>query len=231
LYVRGGSTQKIGRFSPWGIMTSTMTGLLIALALAAAPKKGAIGNAKEDEPCVAPAAAVSTSTNDVTYLRALAWAFEPAPQEVRAQAIEDLGFLGDPRALNALAVLSLDANPLISKAAIRAVGAMRHPRAEEILGNIVRHPTVSPVNRQFALSLVPFQNTATALRFVHFTARQVGGNADVTQLARVMAATLPSPTAEEAVPPVPQVQTAPAGAMAPTPFPAAATTNVAGDSK
>lgn len=208
-------------------MTS-MTALLLALALTAAPKKGpaAIGSAKEDEPC--PVAAASSS--DTTYLRAMAWAFEPAPQEVRAQAIEDLGFLGDTRALNALAVLSLDANALISKAAIRAVGTMRHPRAEEILGNIVRHPTVSLTNRQFALSLIPFQNTATALRFVHFTARQVGGNADVTQLARSLAATLPSPSAEDAVAPIPQVQTAPTGAMAPAPFPAASP-NVAGDSK
>ncbi|MBL8914416.1 MAG: HEAT repeat domain-containing protein [Archangium sp.] len=204
-----------------------MTGLLLALALTAAPKKGpaAIGSAKEDEPCPV---AISASAGDATYLRALAWAFEPAPQEVRAQAIEDLGFLGDTRALNALAVLSLDANALISKAAIRAVGTMRHPRAEEILGNIVRHPTVSLTNRQFALSLIPFQNTATALRFVHFTARQVGGNADVTQLARSLAATLPSPTAEDAVAPIPQVQTAPAGTMAPAPFPSG---NVAGDSK
>lgn len=204
-------------------MTS-MTALLLALALTAAPKKGsaAIGSAKEDEPCPA------VSQADATYLRALGWAFEPAPQEIRAQAIEDLGFLGDPRALNALAVLSLDGNALISRAAIRAVGAMRHPRAEEILGNIVRHPTVSPVNRQFALSLIPFQNTATALRFVHFTARQVGGNADVTQLARSLAATLPSPTAEEAVAPIPQVQTPPPGAMAPAPFP---TPSVAGDTK
>lgn len=208
-------------------MTSTMTGLLIALALTAAPKKGTIGSAKEDEPC--PVVSQSASNGDTIYLRAMAWAFEPAPQEVRAQAIEDLGFLGDTRALNALAVLSLDGNPLISKAAIRAVGTMRHPRAEEILGNIVRHPTVSAVNRQFALSLIPFQNTPTALRFVHFTARQVGGNADVTQLARVLAATLPNPTAEQAVPPITEVQTPPPGTMAPTPFPAAP--SVAGDSK
>ncbi|MFT3707851.1 MAG: HEAT repeat domain-containing protein [Archangium sp.] len=207
-----------------------MTGLLIAMTLLAAPKKGAIGSAKEDEPCPV-AVTTSTSSNDTIYLRAIAWAFEPAPQEVRAQAIEDLGFLGDTRALNALAVLSLDGNPLISKAAIRAVGTMRHPRAEEILGNIVRHPTVSATNRQFALSLIPFQNTPTALRFIHFTARQVGGNSDVTQLARVLATTLPNPSAEQAVPPVPEVQTAPAGSMAPAPFPAAAPTNVAGDSK
>ncbi|MFO0600138.1 MAG: HEAT repeat domain-containing protein [Myxococcaceae bacterium] len=196
--------------------------LLVVVSLtsfAAGPKKPAslLGSAKEDE-CPLPVVS-HQATADVAYLRALAWAFEPAPQEIRAQAIEDLGFLGDTRALNALAVMTLDANAVISKAAIRAVGTMRSPRAEEILGNLVRHPTVSPANRLLALSLMPFQNTPTALRFVHIAARQLGVTPEIGQAARGMAASLPNPSPDEAVPPIPDVQVAPPGALAPSPFP------------
>jgi hypothetical protein len=179
---------------------TAMTRVLLSAALAlslpalAAPKKGAIGSSKEDDPCPELPAA---NTADVAYVRALAFAFEPAPQEVRAQAIEDLGFLGDTRALNHLAVLSLDPNPLLSRAAIRAVASMRHPRAEEILGNLVRHPTVPSGIRQYALSLLPFQNTMTALRQVHLFAT-LGGTTEVSFLARSMAAQLRTFTAEEA---------------------------------
>lgn len=179
---------------------NTMTRVFLAAAVAltlpalAAPKKGAIGSSKEDEPCPELPA---PNLAEVSYGRALAFAFEPAPQEIRAQAIEDLGFLGDTRALNHLAVLSLDPNPVLSRAAIRAIGTMRHPRAEEILGNLVRHPTVPTNLRQYALSLLPFQNTMTALRQVHFFAT-MGGTTEVTFLARSMSAQLRRFTAEEA---------------------------------
>ena len=206
-------------------MTSMARVLLLAavtFSLAGAavpPRRGpvAIGSAKEDE-CPA---VVETAGRDVAYLRAVGFAFEPAPQEIRAQAIEDLGFLGDPRALNALAVLSLDPNPVLSRAAIRAVATIRHPRAEEILGNIVRHPTVPSANRQMALSLLPFQNTVTALRTVHHTATLPGGHPEVMQLARALAVNLRQPTAEEAVPAPAASPPAPATDLVPAPFPGA----------
>jgi hypothetical protein len=224
LYVRGGSTQKIGRLFPWGIMNRMSRTLLAALlavssfALAAGPKRpaGVIGSSKEDEPCPAP---VNTAGPDVAFLRAVAWAFEPAPIEIRSQAIEDLGFLGDARALNPLATLSLDANGAIARAAVRAIATIRHPRAEEILANFVRHPTAPTATKLLALTLIPYQNTATALRFVHATARQNSGAYEVAQQARTLAAVLPSPSADQALPPLP------AGSLAPTPFP------LAGDSK
>lgn len=180
-------------------------------ALAAGPRKPAatIGSAKEDEPCPAP---VNTSGSDLALLRGVAWAFEPAPPEIRGQAIEDLGLLGDPRALNPLASLSLDANPAVSRAAIRAVGLIRHPRAEEILANIVRHPSAPLAAKQQALSLVPFQNTPTALRFVHQTARLPNGPFELLNQARTLAAAIPSPSAEEATP---GFMPAPAPAAAP----------------
>ena len=187
-------------------------------ALAAGPlvrKGAAIGSAKEDEPCPLK---TPTSGLDLAFQRGLLWAFEPAPLEIRGQAIEDLGLLGDTRALNPLAVMSLDPNPVISRAAVRAVGNMRHPRAEEILSNLVRHPTAPLATKQLALSLLPFQNTATALRFIHATARQPTGAYELLQLARTLSAALPVPTPEQALPPTAQ-PAAPAGAMAPAAFP------------
>jgi HEAT repeat protein len=221
LYVRGGSTQKIGHFSPWGIMNRMSRILLAALvavsslALAAAPKRAAaIGSSKEDEPCPA---LVGSSGPDLAFLRAVSWAFEPAPQEIRTQAIEDLGLLGDARSLNHLAALTLDANAAVSRAAIRAIGTIRHPRAEEILENLVRHPSAPLATKQNALNLLPFQNTATALRFVHATARQTTAAYEIAQLARSLSSTLPVPALDPVAPP-PQVAPADA-AVAPSPFP------------
>lgn len=201
-------------------MTRALAALTLALAVpsVAAPKKSlAIGSAKEDEPCPVTNA---PAPQDVTYLRGLAFAFEPAPQEVRAQAIEDLGFIGDARALNPLAVLSLDPNPVLARAAIRAIGTIRHPRAEEILGNLVRHPTAQLGNRQLALSLLPFQNTVTALRQVHYATMQPLPLELINQ-ARTLAAELRRPAVEE----IPGY-IAPAAPPAPTPTP-----SVNGDAK
>lgn len=196
-----------------------MSRLPLALALAAstalaagpARRATAIGSAKEDEPCPAPK---DVGAAEVAFVRALTWAFEPAPPEVRAQAIEDLGLLGDPRALNPLAQLSLDPNPALARAAVRAVGAIRHPRAEEILANVVRHPNVPETVKRLAMELVPCQNTFTALRFVHFVSRnQVPIPASVQQVARGLAALIPEPTAEQALPRL--APAAPAAALPP----------------
>jgi hypothetical protein len=229
LYARGGSTQKIGRFFRWGIMkkmtrlTSAALCLVSLSVLAAVPPKrgGAIGSAKEDEPCPAVPKVPASAGADLAFLRGVTWAFEPAPLEVRGQAIEDLGLLGDARALNPLAALSLDANPAIARAAVRAIASMRHPRAEEILSNLVRHPTAPLATKQVALSLLPFQNTATALRFIHATARQPTGSYELLQQARTLSASLPVPTPEQALQqfaPAPAAP-APAAPMQPAAFP------------
>lgn len=200
-------------------MTRLALAALCSLSLTAAaaqPRRGlAIGSSKEDEPC--PARSTATSGADLAFLRGLTWAFEPAPLEIRGQAIEDLGLLGDPRALNPLAAMTLDANPAIARAAVRAIGTIRHPRAEEILSNLVRHPTAAIATKQLALSMLPFQNTATALRFIHATAKQPTGSYELLQQARALSATLPVPTPEQALPP-----------LAPSPVPVG---NTLGDSK
>ncbi len=166
------------------------------------PKGAALGSAKEDD---VPVEVPKPDADAV--LRGLQWAFEPAPVAIRVQAIEDLGFLQDPRALNPLSALTLDANQLIAHAAVRAIAAIRHPRAEEILSTLTRHPTAPHATRALALQLLPFQNTATALRFVHQTARQTQGSYELVTLARKLAATLPQPHADSVLP---QPATAPA---------------------
>lgn len=163
---------------------------LCSVSMAATPvtpkRANAIGSAKEDEPCLAGSAGA-----ELAFIRALVWAFEPAPIEIRSQAIEDLGLLGDPRALNPLATLSLDPNESVARAAVRAVATIRHPRAEEILSNLVRHPHVPLSIKQLALAMLPYQNTPSALRFIRRLAGQTTGGYELLQLARTLAATLP----------------------------------------
>lgn len=177
--------------------------LLASVALAAAPKKS-IGSAKEDECPQAPPASLAGS--DLALFRALQWAFEPAPLEIRAQAIEDLGLLGDARALNAAAQLVLDPNPRLSRAAVRAISAIRHPRAEEILSNVVRHPSIPEAVKVAALEALPFQNSWSALRFVQSSARNTALPYNVLNAARRVAQSLPAAPA-----PVPPAAVSPGG--------------------
>ncbi len=185
LYSRGRSTQKFGCFSTIGIMRTMFIlkfrpALLLALTIGstgsfAAKPLSAVGNAKEDDWAPLPAAAITMtleqksalrSVPDAALMRAVMWAFEPAPVEIRRQAVEDLGLLGDPRALNVLAQFALDPNPQFAKAGVRAVALMRHPRAEEILCNVIRHPTLSEELKLFAIGLLPMQGTDSSTRFL-----------------------------------------------------------------
>jgi HEAT repeats len=186
--------------------------LLTAPAVAAPPQKG-IGSPK-DEDC-SPAPAPPPSSSDRALLRGLSWAFEPAPLEVRVLAIEDLGFLGDPRALNPLAQLCLDPNPQVARAALRAIGAMRHPRAEEILANVVRHPLVSEVARQRALELLPFQNTWSSLRTIGQLARTSHVSSLVLAARRLASELPPAPSPAPPEPPPPATPASPSPHAAP----------------
>lgn len=143
--------------------------LLALPALAQVRKDSSLGNTKDDDEGAAPVAsrAVECSAGaDVALLRGLLYATEPNPLEVRVQAIEDLGLLGDARALNPLAQMVFDPNAAVWAAALRAIGAIRHPRAEEILSNIIRHPSLSEAQKLKALEYLPFQNTPSAIRFI-----------------------------------------------------------------
>lgn len=120
----------------------------------------------EDFPDAPAAPAALPAPDEAALLRATLWAFEPAPREVRVQAIEDLGLLGDARLLNALAHMVYDPDLAAQLAAVRAVRLIRHPRAEEILVNVIRHPSLPAALKQSALEGLLFQNTRSALVFI-----------------------------------------------------------------
>ncbi len=125
-----------------------LTGLLLAAPTALAQE--------------GPSALTSPTSQDTALLRALIWASEPAPEEIRVIAIEDLALLGDPRALNPLAALLWDPNPRLQAAALRAIALFQHPRAEEILSNVVRHPRISDALKIQAVEGLLYQRTPTA---------------------------------------------------------------------
>ncbi len=145
--------------------------LLSQSAWAASPGSASkLGSAKDTdgpmETSPRPIQPGARAVPDAVFLRAVLWAFEPAPVEVRAQAIEDLGLLGDPRALNVLAQYAVDPNPMFARAALRAVSLIRHARAEDILCNVARHPTVPEPQKLAAIQALVLQNTPSAISFL-----------------------------------------------------------------
>ncbi|RKH46785.1 HEAT repeat domain-containing protein [Corallococcus sp. AB049A] len=143
--------------------------LAAALLLTAAAHAQAPSTPAATAPKAAPKADKAPAdprAQDDSLLKGLLWAAEPAPEEIRALAIEDLALLGDTRALDPLAAFIWDPNPRIQQAALRAVALFQHRRAEEILGNVVRHPRLPDTLKIQALSGLLYQRTATARRVV-----------------------------------------------------------------
>ncbi|MCP3104996.1 HEAT repeat domain-containing protein [Myxococcus sp. K15C18031901] len=182
-----------------------LTGLLLAAtaqAAAPAPPKGRPAPpaqqvpAPVQAPTKAPPAEVATpASDDTALLRGLLWAARPAPEEIRAIAIEDLALLGDARALDSLATLLWDPNPRTQQAVLRAVALFQHPRAEEILGNVVRHPRLPDSLKIQALNGLVFQRTATARRTVQDAAMDTRLSSSVQTAARAVATQWNAPPA------------------------------------
>ncbi len=163
---------------------------------AAAAKKGvkaagSLGSPKEDDEPAPPRkskrpdAPAPSHDADIALARALLYAVEPAPQEVRVQAVEDLALLGDGRSLNLLAQLIFDANPAIQLTALRTIAHFQAPRAEEILANVVRHPQVAELLKVRALEGLVFQRSPTAREFLEEVTRQPRYNYRLQSTARV----------------------------------------------
>lgn len=144
--------------------------MLLALPALGGGKLGTKGD-DDDAPHSPVKPAKVPNDRDLALMRGMMFCFDPAPTEIRELAIEDLGLLGDPRGLNALAQLLMDLNPGVQQAALRAISLIRHPRAEEILANVVRHPTLSPKLKLTAIDSLVFQNTDSALAFLTIVAR------------------------------------------------------------
>lgn len=144
-----------------------------------------VGAQAPSAPAPTPPAEAAPATDDA-LLRGLLGATRPAPEEIRAIAIEDLALLGDARALDALATLLWDPNPRIQQAALRAVTLFQHPRAEEILANVVRHPRLPDALKIQALNGLVFQRTPTARRAVQDAAVDSRLTAGVQNAARTV---------------------------------------------
>lgn len=170
-----------------------MAGVLAAAVSAAAPgKQKGLGSPREDDEAPAPkAAAPAFYEADLALLRGLIWAVEPAPTEIRVIAVEDLGLLGDPRALNPLAQLLVDPNPAVQLAALRSIGSIRYPRSEEILTNVARHPTLPEKLKLSAIDLVLFQNTPSSIVFLKQVASSRMFNLNLQNAARRALAEVP----------------------------------------
>jgi HEAT repeats len=167
----------------------TLLPLACALAVFASlpkTKLRPIGNAKEDSESALPLQSnpKPQASADVAFDAALAQVFEPAPIEIRVRAVENVGLLGDVRGLNPLAHLALDPNPLLAQAAVRAVGLMQHPRAEEILTDLIFHPVPNEATKQLALRMLAFQNTNSARMTIGRLAAGRSGNTPLVVAAR-----------------------------------------------
>jgi hypothetical protein len=125
-----------------------------------APAPRAQPEQRPDEHSSAVAWTPPPNEGDVALLRGLLYAFEPAPREIRIIATEDLALLGDPRALDALARIVFDPDPAVAEAAVHAVIRFQHPRAEEMLADIIRHPALPDALKLIAVEGLPFQGSS-----------------------------------------------------------------------
>jgi HEAT repeat protein len=146
-----------------------MRHLLLAGLLLAAPAVLAQGTAAAPAPT---ASATGTFVGpDQALLRGILWATEPAPEEIRVIAIEDLALLGDPRALAPLSALLWDPNPRIQQAVVRTVALFQHPRAEQILSDVVRNARLPDALKIQALDGLLYQRTPSARATVEAASR------------------------------------------------------------
>jgi len=146
-----------------------MRHLLLAGILLAAPTALAQGVAAAP---ASPASATAAPMGaDAALLRGILWATQPAPEEIRTLAIEDLALLGDPRALGPLSALLWDPNPRIQQAVVRAVALFQHPLAEEILTNVVRSTRLPDALKIQALDGLLYQRTPSARGTVETASR------------------------------------------------------------
>ena len=178
--------------------TLLLAGLLLTATAHAQDAAPAPAPTPGADPAPAAAPSAPTPNPDTVLLRGLLWAHEPAPEEIRVMAIEDLALLGDARALDALGPLVWDPNPRIQAAAVRAIALFQHPRAEQLLADVVRHPSLPEPLKLQAIGGLLFQRTATARATVQETAKNPRTPLTVQSAAHAVAAKW------DATPPAPE---------------------------
>ncbi|MBX5483141.1 MAG: HEAT repeat domain-containing protein [Myxococcaceae bacterium] len=153
------------------------------------------GKDEDATPAAAPAPVPPKSDADRALLKALLFAFQPAPREIRAIAIEDLALLGDRRAIDVLADLAFHPDPVIAAAAVRAIGHFQDRRAEDLLIRVAEKRTFPIEIRTAAIDALPFQATLTAHAALRLLAGASSEPSAIQQAARKSAdaMTLPGP--------------------------------------
>ena len=134
----------------------------------------------------APASELPAGPDDSALLRAILAAHAPAPQEIRVLAVENLALLGDPRALDVLGELLRDGSPAVQAAALRAIRAFQHPRAEQLLVDLVRDPRAQEPLRVGAVEALAFQRSASAIAFLRSVRADPRYGAKLQNTARVV---------------------------------------------
>lgn len=156
------------------------------------------GEEPEDAAGPPTAAACPATCGDAERALAigLVHAFEQGPEEIRVLAVEDLGLLGDPRALDAIATLVLDANPRVQAAAVRAASQFTTLRATQILENVVRHPRLPQELKEQALRALPFQRRPRVKAFLAAVANAAAYNPALRKIAREGHSAFDAPNAQ-----------------------------------
>ena len=183
-------------------MRRTVSTALFVLALGSAVPSAAatrLGSAKDETELAAAKSSElrnahpSPSEADLSLLRGLLYAFQPGPREIRILAIEDLALLQDPRALDALRQLAFDPDPQIALAAVKSISHLRHPRAEEILAEVIRTPSSSQMIQVTAVRALPFQRSLSALELLHDLSTSNDFGPQVRNSAQAMLSELATP--------------------------------------
>lgn len=126
----------------------------------------------------------SHAFDDQRLLEGLLAAFEPAPVEIRALRIENLGLLADPRALPALGALLHDPRAEVAEAAARAIGSFDSPDAESLLTGAVQRGSTPDTVKRAALHRLVFQRRPSARRFLEISAADERLSVSLQQAAR-----------------------------------------------
>lgn len=109
------------------------------------------------DPSDAPPLVGAPSDADRALIAASSAAVEPGPLEVRVLAVEDLGLLGDGRAVPLLRrLLVTEQHPALQRAAVKALRALGSPAAASVLDEALRTARLSLEGARELLSALPW---------------------------------------------------------------------------
>jgi HEAT repeat protein len=131
---------------------------------------------------------------DRAFVAAVEEAVRPAPVEIRVTAVEDLGLLGDARALSLLRrLLHAERNTAVQRAAVRALRSLGTAEAVQVLDEALRVQLPLEVSTELVLAL-PYLRWARAREALAWAAGADGPPA-LREVARLSLSRFDSPPA------------------------------------